>query len=315
MESSPTRIEPFALAIVAAIALGVALACAAMPFVYRNVPSDLARVGTIARALRDERPRVVVLGDSRAEAAVDARLLGEGAMNFAAADQSLAEMLVLAERLPSSVEVVLVFVTPEDLGSSWIGSPESGNALWMHGLRGSPATRGVYERCFGATLHANGELRERFAARWTLRQALESALRTRIRRSLLLERERNDLYFPSIYAETLSEARLKLDVEETRGRAVGGGMQDGKVCALNALAAVTQRGGRRLVLVIPPIHPGALPPGYDPWRRKLASFAREQRIALSDQTDAVPAEAFADARHLSHAGARAFTPMLRTLAD
>src|SRR5581483_6196086 len=109
-----------ALASAAAVIAGVLLASWMMQAAATSVPNDLRRNGTVLRALASGHPEIVIFGDSRAEAGVDARQLTRQlsrsplAYNLATHSQTLAQSFLFQQGLPSSVRVVVQFVTPEN---------------------------------------------------------------------------------------------------------------------------------------------------------------------------------------------------------
>jgi hypothetical protein len=267
------------LPVVAALLLGLVLACFAMPAIYRAVPSDLATTRLVVDSLNTN-PRLAVLGDSRGMADVDAALLG--GVNLSTPEQSLAQMVLLADALPRSVERVIVVVPPEDDGRPL--APVTDNALWMSGLRPSPRARELVARCTGVAPFTRGELEQRFAARWVLRQGLESALRIRYRP------------LANMYATRVSDARFAEEL--ATASAYEARVTPAARCLLAALAKPN------VTFVVPPIHSAAATRGY-------TTYAAQANVPMRDASRAMPDDAFADPRHLTHAGKRAFTETLR----
>jgi hypothetical protein len=265
---------------VAALLVGLVLAYLATPWIYRHVPSDLSPSLFVVETLHTKRPRLVVFGDSRGQADIDARLLG--GVNLSTPEQSLAQMVLLADALPSSVERVIVVIPPEDDGRPL--ALMSDNALWMSGLRPSARAKEIVTRCTGFAPFARNELEQRFAARWVLRQGLETVLRNRVRPTSQIYATR---VTPSRFAEEAAAARAYEPQVTPEVR-----------CLLAALAK------SNVTFIVPPIHPVAATRGY-------LAYASSANVPIVDLSRAMPDDAFADPRHLTHAGARAFTTRLR----
>jgi hypothetical protein len=251
----------------------------------------------------------VVFGDSRAQAAVDAGQLGNRALNLAAPDQSLPEIFLLAGSLHPSTSTVIVFITPEEAGSDTPLPRLAANAAWMFGLRPSPAAIDSLTKCSG-TAPFRPRIIEAIEARWILQQALETGVRDLIRPSLQLQRQRESVEFPSLYQWPLPSPRLETDLIRIRSLEIRP-LHPTRRCILSALHRELSAGNTRLVLVIPPIHPEAIPQGYDAFAATVSEFSRSNRIGLIDLTNALPPSAFADARHLTWAGAETCTSLLR----
>jgi hypothetical protein len=269
------------LPIFAGLALGLALAYAAMPAIFRAVPSDLSGTATVVEALHTTQPKTVVFGDSRGQADVDARLLG--GVNLSTPDQTLEQMVLLMDGLPKSVERVVIVVPPEDEGIAI--APTFDTTLWMDGLRPSLEARHTVRQCTGTMPLTRGEIEQRFAARWTLRQALETLVRTRIRPT------------DNIYATRVDDARFTQEAAIVRSDEVV--VTPRTRCLLAALSGTAGR-RYRVVFVVPPIHSSVVTRGY-------LDYASRAGVPILDFTRAMPDDAFADPRHLTHAGARAFT--------
>jgi hypothetical protein len=298
------------LLVVAAVALGALAGAAAMPVLFRTLPHDLRRIPTVVDALRTRQPEIVVFGDSRAEAAVDAAQLSRElpgrplAFNLATPDGTLGQTLLLAGALPQSVRRVVQFVTPEMLSRE--DEPEE--VVHALALSGLPIDFRPLERCGVGSGPPNG-WRARFASRWVVRQAADQLVRGVIRPELRLETERTSLEFPSIYATRVSGARFDAEVallRESRYR----GARPGQLCILATLAQRLRAGNRTLLLVLPPRHAGWSGPDEERFIEEVHRLSRVHSIPMIDLGRAVPPGLFADPRHVRHDGARLATSAL-----
>ncbi|HEX7705153.1 MAG TPA: hypothetical protein VF701_01720 [Thermoanaerobaculia bacterium] len=238
---------------------------------------------------------------------------GDRALNLAAPDQTLPEILLLSGSLPPSTSTVVVFITPEEAGSDLPLPRLAANAAWMFGLRPSPRAIDSVTKCTGAAPF-RPRINEAIEARWVLRQALDTRLRDMIRPSLQIQRQRESLEFPSLYQFPLASPRLEADLVRIRNLEIRP-LHPTRGCILSTLHHELTARNARLVLVIPPIHPAAIPRGYDAFTTTVNAFSRASSIDLLDLTNALPSRAFADARHLTWDGAEAFTSLLRQQMD
>lgn len=303
--------SPRLAAIGGSLIAGVFIAIAAIPLIATTLPNDLARNRTILFALHGA-PRIVVFGDSRAEAAVDGRQLSRElprspkAYNLATHSQTLVQSYLFQQQMPPTVRIVVQFVTPENLGGTSALDSNVFNSMYLYGYRPSRQTRTTLARCFGNPLREEMEasdFRQRFESRWVLRQAIDSAVRAHLRTDLALQREQDDLYFPTPYTRRIPGANFALELSAAKSRGVGP-MAPCQRCVIDAMIADARKSGRRLLFVFTPIHPGAR---HDGIQRELAAAIRARGAGLLDLSAALEDSDFIDPLHAGAAGAAKIT--------
>ena len=294
--------------------IGVIVAHALAPPIAGMLPNDLARNRTILRALKGH-PQIVVFGDSRAEAAVDAVQLANElprfplAYNLATHSQTTAQSFLFQQQLPSSVRTVVQFVTAENLGSSIAFDSNVFNSMYLYGYRPSQDTRVTLARCFSDTLGNEldrSDFMERFQGRWIFRQAIDSLVRSRVRRDLLLSREENDIYFPTAYGRRLSDSAFAIELAAAERREMGR-MTSSQRCVLLAMIDRSRIAGRRIVFVMTPVHPKMRRESLE---TAIVSSIRNSGGEVLDLSNALEDADFFDPLHANARGAEKITSRL-----
>jgi len=304
------------LAVIATgILAGILIALFILPMTARVLLNDLARNRTILEALQNGRPQIVIFGDSRAEAGIDTRQLSRElpgsplAYNLATHSQTVAQAFLLEQQLPSSVSIVVQFVTPENVGYVSPLDTNVFNSMYLYGYRPSERTTSTLARCFGPafgnSLHRS-DLRQRFDGRWVLRQAIDSAVRSRVRRDLAFAREQDDLFFPSAYTRRIGAETFTLEIAKARQRG-GGRMTAPQRCVIDAMIEHAHALHWRVVFVLTPMHPAARRPEI---QKALAAEIRERGGELLDLSNALDDADFVDPLHASARGAAKITSRL-----
>lgn len=287
---------------------GAAAALAALPAIFAGLPNDHARYRTIVRLLSTTRPEIVVFGDSRGEAAVDARILTRElpghplAFNLCTPAQRLTETLLLADALPESVRVEVIVIGRDSLQRAPFLADNAYNALFMYGYRPSLRVRAALVAAAGrgrTEAIERSSFAEVVSARWTVRQALDIGLYQVLHPGM--EREREDPFFPSTYGE-----RVHPEVAAERLSNLGG-LDPGKppdpinVRLLREIAREARRHRRRVLLVLAPIHPALIVRG--PQAAVSSAVPGASDVEVLDLTAGFPAGDFSDPLHLLSSGA------------
>jgi len=307
-----------ALALLLAILLGVAAGVLAIPFAFRHIPNDLSRIATVYAALRGQ-PAIVVFGDSRTEASVDAAQLSAElpgrplAYSAAWHGQKFSQAFAIARRVPASVRIVVVSVSLQDLASPTPGEPRIWEAMRAYGWDPDPATLKTMREAFGGAVPAEitrSRVGAIVAARWGVRQLADTGLRALIRRDLRLDRERNDLFFPTAYTQRVAPAAFEGMLRVERTIIVGPTISDAKKHLLASLAGIARERHQQLVLLIPAAHSRMMIVDHERRMAELRAFAAQHGFGVIDASRWVADDDFIDPLHPSVNGARTFTSRL-----
>jgi hypothetical protein len=188
------------------------------------------------------------------------------------------------------------------------------NAFYMYGYRADESTRRVLEESLGEPgrkLLDTSSLAQVFQARWVLRQFVDTAFRRILRPDLAIERSIRDLYFPQPYTQRI--APQKLDRMIGRMSSDGGEprIAASKSYLLETMSRQAVAAGRRLVVVLPPLHPDAravMGSGqFELVRDYLGSLADRGALSVVDATRLLADEHFVDAVHPTSEGAGILT--------
>jgi hypothetical protein len=297
------------------IVAGILIAQCILPMMTRALPNDLARNRTILDALQHGRPQMVIFGDSRAEAGLDARQLSREmpgsplVYNLATHSQTVAQAFLFHQQLPSSVSILIQFVTPENLGSSSPLDTHVFNSMFQYGYRPSEQTASILASCFGPSFGNSlrrSDLQQRFDGRWVVRQAVDSVVRSRLRRDLAFAREQNDLFFPSAYTRRIGAQNFALEIAKAKERG-SARMTVPQRCVIDAMIEHAHAARWRVVFVLTPMHPDVRRPEIE---KALAAEIRERGGELLDLSDALEDADFVDPLHASARGAAKITSRL-----
>jgi len=303
--------------------LGAGTALAAMPALFRLAPTDLSRLDGLLAVERSGEPQaaILVLGNSIAMCGVDGHQLTNDlsgapvALNFASPGQTLVDSYLLLQDVPRSVDTLVLVMPAEGLAGSESLSLQAYIAFYMFGFRPDAETRRTLDSLFGRSVQDvldASDLELRFRARWALRELVDSAARRLLRKDLALERATSDLYFPQPYTERLAPEKMRRAVEQQiamSGR-LRGDFDPAKAKLLGQIAERATAGGRRLLLVLPPVNPAvragreALP---EPVAATLAHLRESPRVAMLDLRRLLGEADFIDAVHPTGEGAERIT--------
>lgn len=304
--------------LIAAMSLGVAAALVSLPRIFPMIPNDLSRIGTVRRALRSGRPQIVIFGDSRAEAAVDAaqlrrQLPGQPlAYNLAWHAQDLGQSFLLYDELPRSTSVVVQVVSLEDLGSPGTSDPRVYRAMRAYGFHPRREIIDQLQQDLGASAIAalrESDLHRRLTSRWVLPHLFDTVPRLMLRRDLRLERERTDLFFPNAYTTRVDEARFVEIKRIFQYNVEPAAICEPKQRLLRSIVSLTRAHRLRVVLLLPPVHPAATSADRPRRLTELRAFCASVGLEVLDVSAAEDSE-FVDPVHVSENGARRATSLL-----
>ena len=301
-----------------AVMIGVAAGLVAVPVAFRRIPNDLSRVATVLQALRDT-PEVIVLGDSRAEASVDARRLSSElpgrprAFNLAWHAQRFAHSFAIALRAPHSARIVVILVSLQDLSDSFAGDPRVWGAMRTYGYEPDSSIVDTMTAAFGSdtprTLTVS-RLRANFDARWGVRQFADTAMRGVARRDLRLAREREDLHFPTAYTQRLPAERFDAMLSVMPAQLAPRAVSVPKERLLVRLGEAGRERNLRIVLVVAATHPSLMVVDHEQRIASLRVFVSRNGLEVIDGSAWLADEDFVDPLHASADGARKFTSAL-----
>ena len=316
------------LAYAAAVILGVALAWASSPAIFRALPTDMTRIGVMLDALADtqQSPRVLLFGTSVGMASADMgqvsrKLEGQPlAWNLASTGQTPTESYLYYQQLPDSVRLVVQLVNPTTLTNWNVLEEQKFNAFYMYGYRPDERTAGKLSSILGddmAEILERSDFTQRFDSRWAARQMADHYARGLMRQDLTLEQGTYDLVYPSSYTTRLPDALFERALEDRFGGAQKPAPFYAKPNKLELLAELQARAvaeGFQLVFVLQPQHPAQhefRAPGYfDEARRVLAEFAAANDAIVLDATDLIPGDLYVDPVHPAADGAVLFSSWL-----
>jgi hypothetical protein len=298
-----------------------------MPWVFRNTPTDISRIGALLEALRDPRadPRILVFGNSVIMAGIDGGQLRDElpgrplAWNLASSGQTLVQSVLLAQEAPASVRIVLYTLQLRSGVDETPLSTQVYNTFYMFGFRPSRQTLETIGRVHGTAMGsvlARSHVAQLFEARWAVRQFADTQLRILLRRDLALATAATDLLHPQPYLAPFAPALVERMVAVHRAALEEHPPTlppaDRELVAV--LAAEAAARGRRSVFLLPPVHPAIRAPhraAFDRAVAEVVDFLAEQPGALAiDATAALPAADFFDDEHPTDSGARVLTHLV-----
>jgi hypothetical protein len=294
--------------ILASLALGATLAIALLPLLARNATPEAARLCSIVRACHSgARAEIAVLGNSVGMFGIDAGGLGRTAWNLCSPAQSPSEWLLFEEELPPSVRTVVQIVTPFQLAEEGAVEREKWSALYVCGCRPGTAVRAAFTDAFGSAGAIDAHLLD---ARTLVRSRLERRLRDSIWPSDVEWRMAYDLRFPAPPDGTNGGGWLARDewaaTEEDLFRRQRVQATRSQLTLLRAELAGARRHGRRVLIVLAPLHPRVVAlyggaPMLAAFVQTVSAAAPGARIV--DLTQLLTADEFRDVTHPTREGA------------
>ena len=319
-EQSAARLAALLLSLVA----GIALAFAVMPWAFRHSPTDTTRVGFLLETLSQARddPAVVVFGNSIMMSGIDARQLGDElpgnpvSWNCASTGQTLAESFLLTQSLSEDHPRLLVYSFPL---ATEHGSPlplVKWNAYYMYGFRPKPETVEILGDAYGPDITAEitrPHHVELFAARWAIRQLPDTQLRTMLRRDLNLARSERELLHPQRYQHAVAPDVFRRLLENRLAEVDGieTPIYPGVVKLARSIDAAAARQQRRLVFLVPPVHPREMELHGDRYRAAVRDFEKTfSGTRVVDASRVLVESQFIDMLHPTNEGAEVLTHFL-----
>jgi len=312
----------------ASVAVGVVLADAWMPRVFRSIPTDMARSEILLDALAasPKPPSVCVFGNSVIMSGIDTRRLSQSlagqpeVWNLSSSGQSLLESFLYYQELPDSVRVVVQCVFASAFDDKLDVRADKYCAFYMYGYRPSSETLRIVERCASDEAFRDitqPEAVQRFRSRWVVRAVVDSGLRRLLRSDLALARATTDLYFPCIGHKRISPAAAQHTIRsELASREPGFHPNENLLPFLLEMQSACRAKGRRFVLVIVPWRTEFSEHYGEPFLRGLedycAQLRREHGLEVVNAIDLFDGanEVFVDEAHLDGTGAERFTAHL-----
>ena len=323
-DGGPARRAVLSVSLILVAVLGSITGVIAMPKVFRAIPSDRSRVRVILDALHStSEPKIVVFGDSVTMGGIDghlvsAKLTGHPLVwNLSSGAQSPAESYLYYSELPESVRTIVQIVSPQTLEIESSFSADVFNAFYMNGYRPSApiveGLRAAYGREIDGIMSVS-PLAQGLAARWSIRQALDTEARRRLRPDLTLDRATNDLYFPAAYTTRLPSDKLAANLApyyRPRGEA-GLRISPQIQRLLLEMAGFAAESGRQFLLVFPPLNPVLQRYLGDSFMSALSTFADDhplmRGVEVLDASRLLPDEAsFVDSLHFLPEAANIFS--------
>jgi hypothetical protein len=314
-----------AAALVLGVVAGAAIGIAAMPYLFKRVPSELGRIAVLLTALESApATELLVFGNSVAMAGVDAGKLrselgiGTRIINVSFPAQTLAESFLFYQEIPRATRTLVYVLSPTQLESDMVFNTSVPSAFRLSGFEPKAETVEMLEAAFPPAalreLRAGGA-RMRFEGRWIVRHLIDAGLRQFVRRDLDLERAASDLEFPSPYRERIPDWKFELNLRSILSSRAPGPLRQspGNARLLEEMVARAGRDGRRLLLVLAPMHPRFRAEWGDTFLSSVRSDFRElesQGAQIVDALELLGDEEFLDPVHPSRAGADRLTRLI-----
>ena len=324
----PTASEPTrnVLVLVGAILVGLAIAGAVMPAIFRRLPSDMTRTRVLLNHLDKPslQPTACVFGNSQVMNGVDSRRMGDSLpgtpeiWNLSSTGQDVFESFLYYQELPDSVETVVQCITATSLETELDISANKYNAFVMYGYRPDTETINVSDQF--ASSHAReclqtSNVAQRFESRWVLRSATNFGIRRLLRSDLSLDRAQQDLYSPRTYTRKVGKSQLEHLLREfDNPRKHGLRLAKHTTAFFTLLHEKFRQQGIEYVLVILPEHPRSPERKSVEFLADLDEYCRylrdENNLSVVNCIDLLGEEHFIDQRHADEVGAELFTDRL-----
>jgi hypothetical protein len=307
-------------ALIASLLVGVALGLVSLAFSFEFIPTDVARLGVLTRALKSEKPtpELVVFGNSAMMSGFDANAFRESspdatlAWNCASTGQSLTEAALLTQELPVSVKRVVYALQVRAGPADRLLHPNKFNTFYMSGLRPTDDTAEILRSLRDAEMNELLEdtwLEQVVASRWAVRQLIDRLSRRFLRSDLELEKATVDLFHPQAYSQPI---KASITAAFIAGRTAGYAQKPAMLPAetLTLAQALAERGaaaGRETIFLFPPSHPSLFAPNQAAISRVIEDFAAQLRptpkTTVLNAIDLLPETDFIDDMHPTNAGA------------
>ena len=314
-------------ALVVSLLIGAALGVAFLSLFFKSIPTDVARLGVLTRALADQKPgpSLVVFGNSAMMSGFDANALRQFspdaplAWNCASTGQTLTEAALLTQELPDSVVRVVYALQLRAGPSDELIHPNKFNTFFMNGLRPTSDTtemlRALGDRDLNDLLEESW-LEQTLASRWAVRQLIDRTSRELLRSDLELERATIDLFHPQAYAKPIQESiTTRFIAGRNEAYSEKSAMLPVETLDLaRSLAELGAAAGRETIFIFPPSHPGMAGPNQAAFSKVIEDF-RSELLPLAgtyvfSAIDLLPQSEFIDDMHPTDAGALRLTAHL-----
>ena len=314
---------------VAAVAMGAALAFSMTTWIFAHAPTDLERTSVLLEALENPelQPEFIAFGNSVVMSGIDTNVISENlpgnplGLNLATTGQNPADSYLYYQNLPDSVNLILQFTLPR-FAAHYDGiEPQKYNAMYMYGYRPNDITRKRLSDILGKNtqeIFNRSEFRQRFESRWSTQQTADNVIRSIARDDLELDVSTYDLYFPNSGAKQLTEPQMQraLDQRYTRRTNSRYPYTEMKTALFKEAAIRAEELDARFALVISPIHPSVHGRYTEEWFAKVRDYfgqmGKDGEFAIIDATDAVPEQEFVDALHVSRACGKILSEFVAT---
>lgn len=308
--------------------LGAMVAALLIPSMFARIETDLERTKFLLASVKDVKsgrlppPEIVVLGNSVTMNGVDSAVIAkalEGSprvYNFSSTGQSVAEGYLYLQELPKETKAVVLVVSPGNLEDDKLPSPDVYNTFYMQGYRPSARTLNTLERIFKDPKQPNAtdflsrnEVQQRFHSRWAVSQVPDTEFRKRIRKDLDTSNSIKSLTYPAPYSKPISKSNFKLllpTYNKERSVAEFAPLKT-QIELINQIKADLSEQGRRLFIVLAPMHPKRLTflgPKWDESLRQWAAAKPFGEVPMLDLSQALERDdLFLDVVHPSREGA------------
>lgn len=312
------------------VVAGGALAHYWMSPVFRVCPNSMKRAQVILNSIHspdEEKPEICIFGNSTVMSGIDAKVVSRNlpgeplAWNLSSSGQAALESFLYYQELPESTKVVVQCICAYDFEGLQKIEEQKYNAIFLYGLRPDQYTLDLVDRYAHSTagrfLHES-EIVQQFAGRWALRSAVDTSVRSLIRKDLDLSNKMNDLYFPASGARKIPPDKLEALLKRSLSQRHGTGFhcsEKSKEFLLGMKESCESR-GIRYVLVILPYHPRYLRHLGPEFIREFAAFVDELRaehnFEIVNCLELLDEKAFCDHCHLVQSGAEILTDKVST---
>jgi hypothetical protein len=306
---------------VAAVAMGAALAFSMTTWIFAHAPSDLERTSVLLDALENPelQPEFIVFGNSIVLSGIDTNVISESlpgkplGLNLATTGQNPADSYLYYQNLPDSVNLILQFTLPRSAASYDGIEPQKYNAMYMYGYRPNDITRERLSNILGEPSREilnRSEFRQRFESRWSIQQTANNVIRGIARDDLEFDVYTYDLYFPNSGAKRLTEPQMQRALDQRYFQRTDSRYPytEMKTALFKEAAIRADELDARFALVISPLHPSVHGRNTEEWfaivRDYFGQIGKDGKFAIIDATDAVPEQEFVDALHVSRTGGK-----------
>ncbi len=316
--------------------LGALTAAALMPKVFTRIETDLERTKFLLKSVAEIKagtlpaPDMVVLGNSVTMNGVDTALVAQGlpgnplVYNFSSTGQSVAEGYLYLQELPEKTKTVVLVVSPGNLETDLMPPQDVYNTFYMQGYRSNAKTvaalRGVYtEEVTGSKdwlstaakpeFLSEGDLQQRFHARWAISQMPDTELRKKIRRDLETGKSIKSLTYPAPYTKRIPDASFEklLPTYNKPRKSKEFSPLATQIKLINTIAAEVRASGRSFRIVLAPMHPRRLsfagPDFVSSMHRWAASSPFGADVPVLNLSESLTDAQFIDVVHPSREGA------------